>query len=114
MACWRTKGLIRDRWNGLGQIPTRIGHRRRLDDILKELNIPRGIEDIQPERLKLILPPKDGDFFPDLIVYTDGSKMIDDDIEDLYHVGAGWAITKQDEVLDENDFSLPSYIKVYL
>ena len=99
-------------WDGITQYG-RTGHRRRWENSLERAGVPLGggdhcdwtnewsERDIRPEE-----PEEEEVEDAEYIVYTDGSRTIDG-------VGAGWAITRDDYVVDEESISLDPDIQVF-
>ena len=98
----RTKALLTDSWNGIGNAPSQRGHRRVWDDVLDmEDDVPG---DYIPPRRNWTTPT--GVDRSELIIYTDGSKV---DTQ----VGAGWAACKGDQVIEENMIRLEGDCSVF-
>ena len=105
---WRIRnGSSPNTWDGLTKYKFQNGHRRvwkKILDQIPEADMPTSKRDItmtwdHPTRVT------EG-FAPHIIVYTDGSK------EDEC-TGAGWAVTKDDQVIQESHFGLGKYASVY-
>jgi ribonuclease HI len=103
---WRTRNLVNDRWDGLGRLPTRRGHRKIHDNIIGSLSLQEGDEKPGKVTLKnkvnFVEVPD-----PPLVLYTDGSKV------ENGKVGAGWAIVRDGEVLEEESLRLNNDASVF-
>ena len=90
----RTRGLVRDTWDGLGNSGKAKGHRRRWDDRVRGVVSPSTVTDRITTTRNWV--HDDGMFEPSVVVYTDGSKQGASE-----QAGYGWIVTKGDAVLAE-------------
>ena len=98
----RTRTVLQDHWDGVGDKV--IGHRRHHDKILERicpLNLP--IDQHTPTRVWIRDDTVEN---PDVILYTDGSKM-------ECGAGAGWAAVHGDTVMAEDRIYLGSDTSVF-
>ena len=98
----RTRDLLTDTWDGIGH--TRKGHRKLADEILNKMqasNMPSDV--IQRTRQWADMDDVQD---PDVIVYTDGSRMDEGS-------GAGWAVCHGDEVIAEESTYLGKRASVF-
>ena len=102
-ARWRTRDALADSWDGLGKY-RRKGHRRLHDEVLETI-CPRGIPLDRDGGQRIWLTNEQIDD-PDIMVYTDGSKMED-------RTGAGWAACHGDYIIAEDSTYLGKQATVF-
>lgn len=103
---WRTRPLVHEKWDGLGKIKNRKGHRLQRDKVLKELGLYTEDDtakerDLEESSLEVNVIQD-----PCITIYTDGSKEND-------QVGFGWAVTYDDFIIHEQSTYLEDHATVF-
>lgn len=99
----RTRDLLTDTWDGIGT--TKRGHRFLIDSTLGKIpstNLPLDRTTRSMNWLELDVELED----PDITLFTDGSRMVEDS-------GAGWAAVHKDTVLAEESVYLGKTTSVF-
>ena len=100
----RTRPLVKERWDGVGDRLHTRGHRRHLDETLRRLWDASTPVDRTLRRLNWV---RNDDFDrEDLTVYTDGSK-------EAGRTGFGWAACVEDTVIAEDNGYLGTEATVF-
>ena len=101
---WRTKPLLTDTWDGVGNLPNRRGHRLWHDKALREAGI-----NMKPDHIRgqLIWVTNQHPNPVDTYIYTDGSK------DEHQRTGAGWTTTRGDVVLDSESVRINQEASVF-